>query len=77
MSPQNFVYWLQGFFEIAGTSVKEVSPEQITIIRNHINLVKKCQGLPGPRAPKHDLPLIDPDEFDPLGGSNDQVRDMC
>lgn len=79
MSPQNFAYWLQGFFEIAGSSVKEIIPEQAMIIRNHINLVKKCQGIPTTRKtnPPHDLPEIDPNEFDPLGGGSMEVRDMC
>lgn len=37
MTSRDFVYWLQGFFEIAKTET--VSKEQIDIIRNHLNMV--------------------------------------
>lgn len=40
MTEQNFTYWLQGFFEIA--KPESISTEQVAIIKNHINLVKKC-----------------------------------
>lgn len=37
MKPENFCYWLQGFFEVAQpTSLTE---EQIKMIQNHLNLV--------------------------------------
>jgi hypothetical protein len=42
MLARDFCYWLQGFFEItAGPNVAGVplSPEKVTIIRNHLNLV--------------------------------------
>jgi len=43
MDSEQFVYWLQGFFEIAdiGTSedMEGISPEQARIIRNHLDLV--------------------------------------
>lgn len=40
MKETDFAYWLQGFFEIG--KPETITPEQTTIIRNHINLVKKC-----------------------------------
>lgn len=37
MTPENFTYWLQGFFEITGT--KEVTPEQVEMIKAHLGYV--------------------------------------
>ena len=39
MNTIDFCYWLQGYFEISGK--KEISPEQVEIIKNHLNLVFK------------------------------------
>lgn len=39
MTPENFVYWLQGFLEIEAP--KNVTEEQIKIINAHIALVLK------------------------------------
>lgn len=42
MKPENFCYWLQGFFEITESSdTKEINlnKEQIDTIRAHLNLV--------------------------------------
>lgn len=36
MSPQNFAYWLQGFFEIS--DAKTMSKEQVEIVRNHLDM---------------------------------------
>lgn len=38
MNPQNFCFWLQGFMEIANP--KELTSEQVQMIKNHLNLVK-------------------------------------
>ena len=41
MTPVNFAYWLQGFFEIAENSeTKDIklTPKQVEIIRAHLNL---------------------------------------
>lgn len=38
MRSDQFVYWLQGFFELQGTN-QALTPEQIQIIRNHLKLV--------------------------------------
>lgn len=40
MTPQNFCYWAQGFFELSNAD--KLTAEQIKIIRNHMNLVKTC-----------------------------------
>ena len=43
MSPENFTYWLSGFFEISHHSdgPKALNEEQVEEIRNHLNLVLK------------------------------------
>ncbi len=43
MTSRDFCYWLQGFFELRDASVDviPVSPAQIGIIRNHLNMVFK------------------------------------
>lgn len=37
MESRDFVYWLQGFFEISGATT--VSPKQLEIIRRHLDMV--------------------------------------
>ena len=37
MTPENFVYWLQGFLEISDT--ESISEKQVQIIQDHIDLV--------------------------------------
>ena len=41
MTPVNFCYFLQGFFEISEAENEEISltPEQVKMIRTHLNLV--------------------------------------
>ena len=39
MTSRDFVYWLQGYFELSGT--KEIGLEKVSIIRNHLNMVFK------------------------------------
>lgn len=38
MRSDQFVYWLQGFFELQGTN-EALTPEQVQIIKNHLKLV--------------------------------------
>ena len=46
MYNQEFCYWLQGYFEIGGPQMTQpLQPFQLTIIRNHLNLTKKVDGL--------------------------------
>ena len=37
MNSIDMCFWLQGFFELSGT--KEVTPEQVEIIKKHLHLV--------------------------------------
>ncbi len=37
MTPRDFVFWLQGFFEI--TDPTEINEKQTQMIKNHLNLV--------------------------------------
>lgn len=37
MSPENFCYWLQGYFELSGE--EDLSMEQVEVIRDHLKLV--------------------------------------
>ncbi len=39
MTPENFIYWLQGYIEIANPET--MSKTEIQIIKNHLNLVLK------------------------------------
>ena len=39
MSPEQFTYWLQGFFEL--TSPQTIFPDQVKIIQDHLDLVFK------------------------------------
>ena len=55
MTPENFCYWLQGFFEISGTT--ELTKEQVAMIEEHLQLVfnkqtgkkKEIEPMPIPR----------------------------
>lgn len=37
MTSRDFVYWVQGFFEISGA--KSLTEAQVTVVRNHLNMV--------------------------------------
>ncbi len=37
MNAENFVYWLQGFFEM--TEAQKLTPEQVEMIKEHLHLV--------------------------------------
>lgn len=37
MNSRDFVYWLQGFFEI--TDAKKITPSQLEIIKKHLDAV--------------------------------------
>lgn len=49
MTQEQFIYWIQGFFEINGSN--EVTPRQIQIIKDHLKLVfeKKTPDYTGIR----------------------------
>lgn len=37
MTSRDFAYWLQGFFEISGSS--ELSKDQVEMVKKHLNMV--------------------------------------
>lgn len=39
MNSRDFCFWLQGFFEIS--KEPSISPQQVEVIKNHLNLVFK------------------------------------
>lgn len=39
MTPQEFCYWLQGYFELSGEGSKSINEYQVNQIRNHLNMV--------------------------------------
>ncbi len=53
MTSRDFCFWLQGYFEIKADGNSELSPNQVDMIKRHLNLVFK-----------HD---IDPSIPDPTG----------
>lgn len=57
MTSRDFCYWLQGFFEVS--SAKEVTPEQLAIIRNHLNMVFKHEIDPSHGDAAHQKKLSD------------------
>lgn len=39
MTARDFVYWLQGFFEISGAGVTSLNAEQTALVKRHLALV--------------------------------------
>lgn len=39
MTSRDFVYWLQGFFELTGDQPVTLAPDVVKVIRNHLALV--------------------------------------
>jgi hypothetical protein len=63
MTPEQFIYWLQGFLEIADP--KKLDKKQIEIIKDHMSLVLTKQTpnrgstqLQPPYLPQVDIPYI-------------------
>lgn len=70
MSPLNFCYWLQGYFEICGADV-DLSKDQILEIQQHLSLVfKKETKAPDSNA----MPLIDPDYILPTDDPYEHIK---
>jgi hypothetical protein len=55
MTSRDFAYWLQGFFEISGAT--EVTPDQLKVIRNHLNMVFKHEIDPSHGNAEHQKTL--------------------
>jgi len=49
MSPQDFTYWLQGYLELSGAQA--LNEEQVTIIKEHLQLVFEKKPRPTPITP--------------------------
>lgn len=47
MTPENFCYWLQGFFEMGG-GAQGLTPEQVAMVREHLQLVFTKETKMGP-----------------------------
>lgn len=58
MTPENFAYWLQGFFEITGGDVKSLTPEQIQMIKTHLGYVFNRPISIQTPAPQWTTPII-------------------
>lgn len=56
MRELEFCYWLQGFFELSGST--ELTPTQVQIIRDHLALVfrKETPSYPAPFFPAPETP---------------------
>jgi hypothetical protein len=57
MTSRDFCYWLQGFMEVS--DAKEVTPEQLAVIRNHLNMVFKHEIDPSHGDATHQKVLSD------------------
>jgi hypothetical protein len=57
MTSRDFVYWLQGFFEISNTSV--MTEEQVAVVKKHLSLVFIHEIDPSMGDQKHQDKLND------------------
>lgn len=39
MTPEQFCYWLRGYFEICGKDVSVLVPDQVQVVRDHLDKV--------------------------------------
>ena len=81
MNSIDFCYWLQGYFEIS-EETPQLSPKQIEIIKNHLNLVFKHEiddMYPGDKQELQEIhdgkPNLFPDYpgYGPIPGKNDTL----
>ena len=59
MTYTQFCYWLQGAFEI--TDLNSLTPAQVKIIQNHLNMVfihEKGATAPAPKAAKPEIEVM-------------------
>ncbi len=64
MTPENFVYWLQGFLEV-GNPVT-INKEQLRIIRDHLSLVFKKETPDRNQYTINDLDKMTEEKFVPF-----------
>lgn len=65
MTPEQFAYWLQGFFELSGTD--QLTAAQVKMVREHLATVfHKVTPPLGPSPGYHDLGtfITSPTTFD-------------
>ncbi|MND47891.1 hypothetical protein D3C80_387970 [compost metagenome] len=62
MSPENFVYWLQGAFELG--QLDTLNEQQVKIVKDHIALVLKKVT---PELGKYPYSIQNPPPFPPGG----------
>lgn len=60
MSERDFIYWLQGFFELSETDA--LTEEQVRSIKDHIALVLKKETQPLKRTKSRTSPIA---SYDP------------
>lgn len=72
MTPENFTYWLQGFFEISDSN--NLSETQVQIIKDHLDLVFD-KKTPNRKEKKPVLQGLNPDLLKPngTGGSGNSI----
>ena len=52
MNNREFLFWLQGYFELDAGATRLFTSEQLRLIRNHLNLVRQVDGHLEPFAQK-------------------------
>lgn len=71
MSPENFAYWLQGYFEIVAANpapgVVGLTPSQVAMVQRHLSLVFDKRTAPAvwppaqpPYSPGISIPYVAP-----------------
>lgn len=55
MNSRDFCYWLQGFVEVTNTT--SITDEQLTVIKNHLNMVFKHEIDPSHGDKNHQAEL--------------------
>lgn len=77
MTSRDFAYWLQGFFEVSGTNALTMSAEQVTIVKQHLNMVFAHEIDPsfGGKEEQDKLNKIhNPKSHQPLHGGDPLLR---
>ncbi len=52
MTSRDFCYWLQGYFELNRENTSDCSPEQVQIIKDHLNMVFLHEIDPSMKTPE-------------------------
>ena len=73
LSSQNFCFWLQGYFEIAGRGKFGLNERQVELLQKHLNLVFKHEIDPAMGDTEHQEELNDIHSSS-LTSSDPQIR---